>query len=121
MNRKTASINDDLPAADEDAAVRTGQVEVFALTAPAVVDPPAVKLFHLSVEIEQRARHAAAEVFVSTLTDDPDRFQTVADFRARFDLLGRKPQPERAVDEADPEPLDRFTVGDPTAFEILHR
>ena len=97
----------------EDAAMRTRQIEVTARVLLAVVDPPTVKLFQLAVDREQRERHAAAEVFMSAVAKDAEGFQTLADFPARLDLFRRQPQPQRAIDEADPEPLDRFVIVDP--------
>ena len=90
-------------------------------SALAVVDPTTVKLNRLARFVQQREHHTAAQVFVTAFAQDADGFQPIADFRSRFDLLVRQPQPQRPIDEADFERVNRFAIGDPARLQIVER
>ena len=71
----------------EDAAMRSGKVEVFCRSALPVVHAAAVQLNRPAVFVQQRERNATAKVFVAAVADHAHLLEPRPDLRPGFHLL----------------------------------
>jgi len=103
-----------------DAAMRTGQIQVQRRV-HAFGDLAPVDLGDVAGRVEHRHHQAAVEVLVPRLTQNADLLQPAAYLGAGLDLAGGQAQPQGAIGEAQPVPLDHLARTDAAFVEIGQR
>ena len=102
-----------------DPAVGAGEVEVQRRALSEVGKQLAAVEFGDGARgVVDRDDHGPGQVLVATGSVDAEALESAPNLRTCLAVLGREPEPERAVGVAEPEPLDGHRVVDPAAGQV---